>query len=34
MTGAEVRLADRYDLLVGPAGLPDVLIRAHGPGAV
>ena len=32
--GAEVRLADRYDLLVGPARLPDVLIRAHGPGAV
>jgi glycosyltransferase involved in cell wall biosynthesis len=34
VTDAEVRLADRYDLLVGPARLPDVLIRAHGPGAV
>ena len=31
---ADVRLADRYDLLVGPARLPDMLTRAHGPGAV
>ena len=34
VTDAEIRLADRYDLLVGPARLPDVLKRAHGPGAV
>ena len=33
-TDADVRLADRYDLLVGPARLPDALTRAHGPGAV
>jgi hypothetical protein len=31
---ADVRLADRYDLLVGPIRLPEVLARAHGPGAV
>ena len=34
ITDAEVRLADRYDLLVGPARLPEPLTRAHGPGAV
>lgn len=34
VSGAEVRLADRYDLLVGPARLPEVLDRAHGPGAL
>ena len=34
VTDAEVRLADRYDLLVGPARLPEVLTRVHGPGAV
>jgi glycosyltransferase involved in cell wall biosynthesis len=34
ITDAQVRLADRYDLLVGPARLPEVLTRQHGPGAV
>ncbi len=34
ITGADIRLADRYDLLVGPARLPTVLNRAHGPGAM
>lgn len=34
VTEAEVRLADRYDLLVGPTRLPEVLDRAHGPGAM
>lgn len=31
---ADVRLADRYDLLVGPGRLPEVLTNLHGPGAV
>jgi glycosyltransferase involved in cell wall biosynthesis len=34
ITDASVRLADRYDLLVGPARLPEVLTRVHGPGAL
>jgi hypothetical protein len=34
VTVADVRLADRYDLLVGPTRLPQVLDRAHGPGAL
>jgi Glycosyl transferases group 1 len=34
ITDASVRLADRYDLLVGPARLPEALARLHGPGAV
>ena len=34
VTDADIRLADRYDLLVGPARLPQVLDRAHGPGAL
>ena len=34
VTHADVRLADRYDLLVGPTRLPEVLTRAHGPGAL
>ena len=34
VTDADIRLADRYDLLVGPARLPDLLNRVHGPGAV
>ena len=34
ITDAQVRLADRYDLLVGPTRLPEVLTRLHGPGAV
>jgi glycosyltransferase involved in cell wall biosynthesis len=34
ITDAQVRLADRYDLLVGPARLPEALARLHGPGAV
>ncbi|HEX8498367.1 MAG TPA: glycosyltransferase family 4 protein [Actinomycetales bacterium] len=34
ITDASVRLADRYDLLGGPARLPEVLTRLHGPGAV
>jgi glycosyltransferase involved in cell wall biosynthesis len=34
VSDAEIRLADRYDLLVGPTRLPEPLGRAHGPGAV
>jgi glycosyltransferase involved in cell wall biosynthesis len=34
VTVADIRLADRFDLLVGPARLPEVLDRAHGPGAL
>lgn len=34
VTDADIRLADRYDLLVGPARLPNLLNRVHGPGAV
>ena len=31
---ADVRLADRYDLLVGPTRLPQLLDPAHGPSAL